>query len=81
MTLLVTFIEVDDETHKSVGTSWVVEDPAVQAHLKHVAKEHFGEPFIVSTDEQAFQEMKEIVSRGETWAQAHERIHNDCNGS
>ena len=78
MTLLVTFIEVDDDTHESVGTSWVIEDPAVEMHLRHVAKEHFGEPFIQSTDEQAFAEMKTLVSAGETWEQAHEQLHREA---
>ena len=77
MTLLVTFIEVNDDTHKSVGTSWVIEDRALEMHLRHVAKEHFGEPFIQSTDEQAFAEMKQIVDAGETLEQAHERLHKE----
>lgn len=65
MALLVTFIEINDETGDSYGRSWEITDPQVEVALRHLAHTHFGQPVLESTGEEAFSATKQMVENGE----------------
>ena len=64
MGFMVTFIYVNEDEGTSLGRSWIVGDPHVEAALRHIAQEHLGEPFMESTGEEAFEETKALAAAG-----------------
>lgn len=78
MAFMVTFVHINEETGGSFGRSWAIENSELETHLLHLAKQHFGEPFLESTVEEAFEETKALVESGQGYQEIlKERLDKD----
>lgn len=62
--LVMMLIEFDDVNRRTLGKSWVVEDPAMRTHLRHLTT-HLGEPMLQADQNDALQGARVAVARAD----------------
>jgi hypothetical protein len=65
MGLVVSFIDINDDTEETYGRHWVIEDPELEKHLRHLAHEHFGEPMLEATKQEAEEGVRRYLAGAE----------------